>query len=254
MVDLKIDIPKGFLEEEVRCGYTVSRKMKEVWAVELDLLAEFDRVCKKYGIKYIASGGTMLGAVRHKGFIPWDDDIDVMMLRDDYEKLLSCANVEFQHPYYFLTTRPNCDWLRGYSKLCNSDTTAILKSQQHMGYQFNQGIFIDIFPLDNVCDNKMRLRWQVFQANILSKTIWNCQKYQYGIAINNEKERSIKGRIFDLMYKMFHGSLPKVFDCSFYTKIFKNVCCRYNMEKSETNIREKIRELRKKYCNLKIIR
>ena len=71
-----------------------------------------------------------------------------------------------------------------------------------MGYQFNQGIFIDIFPLDNVCDNKMRLRWQVFQANILSKTIWNCQKYQYGIAINNEKERivieNIKNEIMEL--------------------------------------------------------
>lgn len=66
MVDLNIELPKGFLEEEVRCGYTVTRKMKEVWAVELDLLKEFKRVCNKYDLKYCADGGTLLGAIRHK--------------------------------------------------------------------------------------------------------------------------------------------------------------------------------------------
>lgn len=65
MVDLNIELPKGFLEEEVRCGYTVTRKMKEVWAVELDLLKEFKRVCNKYDLKYCADGGTLLGAIRH---------------------------------------------------------------------------------------------------------------------------------------------------------------------------------------------
>ena len=109
MVNLKISLPEGFLDEEVRDGYKVSHEMKKVWAVELDLLAEFQRVCKKHNIKYIASGGTMLGAVRHKGFIPWDDDIDLMMLREEYEKLCIVAPSEFKHPYYFQTDRTdNC--------------------------------------------------------------------------------------------------------------------------------------------------
>lgn len=233
MVDLKLKIPEGFLEEEVRWGYTVSRKMKEVWAVELDLLAEFDRVCKKHGLKYIASGGTMLGAVRHKGFIPWDDDIDVMMLRDDYEKLLTIAHDEFENPYFFLTTTRDSDFLRGYCKLCNSDTTAILKSQEHMGYRFNQGIFIDIFPLDKVSDNKMKFKWQVFQADCLLKIIWKCQKYQYGIEINNNNVETLKGKIVDLMYQLFHGCCPKMFDCSFYIENFKKICCRYNTEQTQ---------------------
>ena len=90
-----------FLKEENRDGYIVSPLMKKVWSVELDLLSELDRVCKKYDIKYYAAFGTLLGAVRNKGFIPWDDDIDVCMLRDDYARLKEVAKDEFSGKYYY---------------------------------------------------------------------------------------------------------------------------------------------------------
>lgn len=66
MVDLNIKLPEGFLEEEIRCDYKITKKMKEVWAVEIDLLCELLRVCKKHNINIFASGGTLLGAIRHK--------------------------------------------------------------------------------------------------------------------------------------------------------------------------------------------
>lgn len=148
MVELKIPLPDGFLDEEERCGHLISHEMKMAWAVMLDLLMEFDRVCKKNGIKYFASGGTMLGAVRHKGFIPWDDDIDVMMFREDYDKLLEVGPKEFHHPYFFQNklTDPCCIDL--ISKLRNSETTALMDYEIGTKYNYNRGIFIDIFPLD----------------------------------------------------------------------------------------------------------
>lgn len=153
MVDLKLQIPEGFLNEEVRCDYRIPSNMKKAWAVMLDLLMELDRVCKKNNIKYFASGGTMLGAIRHKGFIPWDDDIDIMMFRDDYDKLLEIGPHEFQHPYFFQNklTDPCCVDL--ISKLRNSETAALLANEKGTKFNYNRGIFIDIFPLDFIPDD-----------------------------------------------------------------------------------------------------
>lgn len=67
----------------------------------MDMLYQLDQICRKYNIHYFASGGTMLGAVRHKGFIPWDDDIDIMMFREEYDKLCKVAPKELKYPYFF---------------------------------------------------------------------------------------------------------------------------------------------------------
>ena len=83
MLPIKLKIPEGFLEEEERNGYTVSREMKELWAVSLDLIREILEACEAKGIKVFAGYGTLLGAVRHGGFIPWDNDSDLFMMRED---------------------------------------------------------------------------------------------------------------------------------------------------------------------------
>ncbi len=154
MLPISINLPDHFLDEEERCGYVVTKEMKKVWAIMLDLLSEFDRVCSKYGLRYQASWGTLLGAVRHKGFIPWDDDLDVQMFRDDYDQLCEIGPKEFKHPYFFQSKRT--DPLTGFfcCKLRNSETTAIAPWEKHSVMKYNKGIFMDIFPVDIVPDDE----------------------------------------------------------------------------------------------------
>lgn len=136
----------SFYQSEMRSNFLVDEKRKKVWATELHLLEKFDEVCHKYQLTYYAEYGTLLGAVRHKGFIPWDDDIDVVMFRDDYNKLLSVAADEFTEPYFFQNSYTD-SYIWAFSKLRDSRTTAI---QFPDAGDLNQGIFIDIFPLDDV--------------------------------------------------------------------------------------------------------
>lgn len=154
MVKLNIKLPEHFLEEETRCDYIISSKMKEVWAVELDLLVKLQEICKKHNIEYFADGGTLLGCARHQGFIPWDDDIDIAMTRENYEKFCNIAEKECQYPYFLQTEKTEPGTAYGYAKLCNSATAMILKCFEGRNFKYNQGICIDIFPLDKVPDEK----------------------------------------------------------------------------------------------------
>ena len=156
MVKLNIDLPESFFQEEERDGYLVSAKKKELWAVQLDILNEFDRVCRKHNLRYILDFGTLLGAVRHNGFIPWDIDIDVSMLRDDYEKLMEIGPSEFRYPY-FLQNQDTDDNHYGVpiSRLRRSDTCFFHGGNIIYHYQYNQGIFLDILPLDNLPSNDL---------------------------------------------------------------------------------------------------
>lgn len=132
-------------------GYEVSAAMRKVWAVELDLLKTFLAHCEKHHLRCWVEGGTLLGAVRHKGFIPWDDDLDVAMMRDDYDRLCRIGNDGLEPPYFLQTAWTDTDYHRGHAQLRRSDTAAIRPSDCYQ--PFNQGIFIDIFPLDAVPDD-----------------------------------------------------------------------------------------------------
>lgn len=224
MINLKIELPKGFLDEEIRNGYKVTREMKKVWAVELDLLAEFQRVCKKHNIKYIASGGTMLGAVRHKGYIPWDDDIDLMMLREEYKRLCEIAPSEFKHPYFFQTNKSDLGFFKGFARLRNSETTAIFDYERASKFRINQGIFIDIFPMDNVVDDEKLLKQQSKEVKTLIKRTSSYSFYNYRCY----RSQTLKNKII-------HWVLPIIKKPSFWLlrpdkmeEKMELVCQRYN--------------------------
>ena len=136
----------SFYKEEIRSDFLVTEERKKIWAVELELLEKFDEVCRKHHLTYYAAYGTLLGAARHQGFIPWDDDIDLVMFRDDYMKLINIGPSEFTEPHFFQNIYTD-RMIRSYSKLRDSRTTAIEHPDMD---DYNQGIFIDIFPLDDV--------------------------------------------------------------------------------------------------------
>lgn len=124
---------------------------KAVWAAQLRLLEAFDGVCNRHGFTYFAGGGTLLGAVRHGGYIPWDDDVDLFMPRRDYDRLLA-VGAAFAPPFFLQTPYNDVGYSRGHAQLRLDGTTAILAGERGK-YRFHQGIFIDVFPLDYVPDD-----------------------------------------------------------------------------------------------------
>ncbi len=161
-------VPPSFLQEETICDFFVSSKRKKVWAIELELLLELDRVCKKHGLRYFLMCGTLLGAVRHKGFIPWDDDADVAMPRDDYEKLLKLHD-EFKQPIFLQTPYTDSGFAVSHTCLRNSNTSAISPIIKYQ--KMNHGLFIDIFPLDHFIEERAHERYaQINQLNIENGT------------------------------------------------------------------------------------
>lgn len=129
--------------------------LRELQLVELDLLKELLRVCSEHNLTVWVDGGTMLGAVRHKGFIPWDDDIDVIMPRHDYDTLLQHGNDWFSGSYFLQSAYSDPGYFRGHAQLRNDNTAAIRPSEAYR--KFNQGIFIDIFALDGCPDDPKEL-------------------------------------------------------------------------------------------------
>lgn len=138
--------------DEIRSGFLVTAHRKRIWDMELSLLAELERVCAKYGLSYYADLGTLLGAVRHQGFIPWDDDLDVTMLRPDYEKLKEVGAKEFQPPFFFQNAYTDEAFYQ-LAKIRYDGTTGM----ESLDMTNHQGIFLDIFPLDAFPDGSPQM-------------------------------------------------------------------------------------------------
>lgn len=221
MVQLQIDLPEHFLDEEVKCGYTVTKQMKEVWAVELDLLVQVQKICEKYNIKYFADGGTLLGAVRHKGFIPWDNDIDLKMDRENYNKFCSVAKKELHFPYFLQNEDTDYGTLFGCIKIRNSLTTMIIEKQLDRNFFYNQGIWLDIFVYDNVPDNE--IDFMNFQKKLIE-----CKEKAYKFrnrAHVDFGERRVFKRLYSKVIKFFKVK-------NYYYSFYKKMVQKYNKKKT----------------------
>ena len=122
------------------------KTLKKLQSVQIEILDEIDRICKKYDIKYFLAGGSLLGAVRHKGFIPWDDDLDIAMLRDDYNKFIKACFEELDSKYFLDCHLTNPDTHLAFAKVRKNNTT--FDEEAIANLDVHKGIFVDIFPLD----------------------------------------------------------------------------------------------------------
>lgn len=143
-----LQFPKDYFKDEYREGFLVDTTMKTVWAAELEVLAAIADVCAKYQLPWFADWGTLLGAVRHQGFVPWDDDIDICMLREDYQKLMKVLPRELPegwHVYGPMCEEPGEQF---WACVMNADSISIEEKrlQEFHGCPFIVGV--DIFPLD----------------------------------------------------------------------------------------------------------
>lgn len=198
MIDLNLKIDSAFYMEEVRCDFSVSEKRKKIWAVELDLLNELLMVCKKHDIKINCFAGTLLGAVRHNGFIPWDDDIDVCLTREDYEKLLLVADSEFHAPYFFQTAINDKRYFVGYARLRNSETTGVIAWNRDARY--NNGIYIDVFVMDGYTDNVQAFKQQQMDIRRIQRKI-DC----YNFALGNHGYKRFLKVLYGLLLRITHS-------------------------------------------------
>ena len=159
----------AYFRDEIRCGFLVTTQRKKLWTSQLEMILEVARICQKHNIRWFAYGGTLLGAVRHRGFIPWDDDVDLVMLRPDYEKFKRVAprelnpncTLDMWYDYNFdgfpqdaslpnITRAELNRFPTGWPHHCHmkirDNRSVMIEFEKRK--DLNQGIFIDIFPLD----------------------------------------------------------------------------------------------------------
>lgn len=166
----------------------------------LKLLNEVDRICHKHEINYMLFAGTLLGAVRHQGFIPWDDDLDIIMLRSEYEKFLEVAKEEIDQNIFYLQSEYSEHWPMFFSKLRLQNTAAIEKYHPK-DKLIHQGIYIDIFPCDNLSDIPIVRKVQFFASKVvIAKGL-----YSRGYETDNRTKKIFLQLCRLLPRKLFHA-------------------------------------------------
>ena len=215
-----------YFEEENRYGFLVSQDMKRAWAAQLEVLEEVKRVCAILDIKFYADWGTMLGAVRHHGFIPWDDDMDIAMLRKDYMRFLSEAPALLGQYYEIKSVYndPEDDTIK--ARIINGRHICFEPDFLARFHGCPYVVGIDIFPVDNITGNVEALDKQVDELRFLLKTVQSIPEaapYEDEVLELMKKIEKTFGIPINYNNRLRH-ELKKIYDI---------VCARYQQENSE---------------------
>lgn len=174
--------------------------IKEIQKKGLQILKEVDAICKKHNIKYFLDSGTLLGAVRHKGFIPWDDDVDLAMLREDYEKFLKVSIEELPEQYFVQTNDSDKHFPFGFARILDMKSKYLDDKNK-----FKTGLTVDVFPIDNAYDNRIMHNISIFMIKTLqglakSKITLNMSNYNGIITKIMVFMSSLAGKLFSTRF------------------------------------------------------
>lgn len=170
-------VPESFFNGEIRNGFYVEKLMKIVWAAQLEVLHDLDTFCKKYNIQYFGDYGTLLGAVRHKGFIPWDDDMDISMKREDYIRFCDLVKKEFDGQYEVVNFHTDPDLTHMVGRIINQRHISFAKDKLEKFHGCPFVVGIDIYPIDYIASNKEENDMQCNIIKLVELTIQQFSRY-----------------------------------------------------------------------------
>ena len=214
-------LERDFFYDEVRNGFYIPAIMKKAWGAEMLILSEIDRICRKHGIAYYLGYGTLLGAVRDASFIPWDDDVDIMMFREDFEAFRKIAKEELPEELEFLSIEEDSSF-RGMNAVVCSNEKRFNEDcfKKYHGYPFSA--FVDIFALDAISDwqdkeKKRRaflsllyqIRGEIWETGACSEeSLQVLRDTEAYYSISSARESSLEGRVgflIEKVYQFFNG-------------------------------------------------
>ncbi len=199
-------------------------QLKNVHSILLEIALEVKRICDLHNIQYFLVGGSLLGSIRHAGFIPWDDDFDIGMLRSEYERFIHFATLELDGSYFLQHYYTDTGMNLSYLKVRKNGTRFVEKVS--MDVKWHQGIFVDIFPFDNAPDNYFAKALQhrstyILQWLLLIKAGFNLSLYENNIYKS-------------LIYKMILNPLSSFFPRNALISSLEYFSQRHNMSYTET--------------------
>ena len=237
--EISMHFPKSYFEDEVRDGFYVSGMVKRSWAVQLEILEVVDKICRKHGLQYFADGGTLLGTVRHKGFIPWDDDVDICLKRRDYETFAKVALEELPEGWVMLnfeqSLKENYKYTNFVIRICNGRTVHLNSAslKKFCGFPYIAGI--DIFSLDGVAPTEKEdemLQKEIETVSTMADVIDDMEaKEKEDYLLQTEKTFGVKferdkplGAQFYMLADKLCGTYPEK-DAKYLTNMaFRTLC------------------------------
>lgn len=199
--------------------------LDEVKQIGLNILVYIDKICREENLRYSIFYGTLLGAVRHKGFIPWDDDIDIVMPRSDYQKLLKI--LEEKNDYLLLSFETRSGYRYPFAKLIDPGTS--LKSSQYFNYEDpDLGVFVDIFPLDGVPSDENQRKQFAYDIEEIRKNMMDTLGSAYARTYS-----PIKAALKRILLYPHHRKLLKVGDYDYWKNLYMRETIKFEFSKCE---------------------